>query len=39
MGHISALIMYCRGTVGISQHEQTWPSWYIVWNFGRLGTL
>jgi len=26
----SALIMYSWGTVGISHHEQTWPSWCIV---------
>jgi len=36
MGHISVVIMYCRGTVGVSHLKKTWPSWYIVWNFGRL---
>jgi len=36
--HISFLIMYSRDTVGISHLQKTWPTWYIVWNFGRVGT-
>jgi len=39
MGKISALIMYSRGTVGISNPKQTWSGWYIVWNFGSVGNL
>jgi len=39
MGKICALIIYSIGTVGISHHKQTWSSWYIVWNFGRVGNL
>jgi len=38
MGKISVLIMYYRGTLWISHHNETWSSWYIVWNFGWLGT-
>jgi hypothetical protein len=38
-GHISALIVYSRGTAEISHLTKTWSSWYIVWNFGRLGNL
>jgi len=39
MGKISALIMYSRGTVGISHYKQTWSAWYSVWNFGWVGNL
>jgi len=39
MGEISALITYSWDTVGISHLKKTWPIWYIVWNFGRLGNL
>jgi len=38
-GHISDFIMYSRDTVGMLHHKQTWPSWYIVWNFGTWSIL
>jgi len=28
MENISALIVYSRGTVGISHHKKTWPNLY-----------
>jgi len=36
MGNISAPIMCSGDTVGILHHKETWPRWYIVWNFGRF---
>jgi len=36
-GKISALIMYSRGTVGISHYKQTWCTWYSVWIFVWVG--
>jgi len=39
MGKISALIMYSRGTVGMSHYKQRWSAWYSVWNLGWVVNL